>query len=87
MVSKASNCTSRGIPRKLYFIAATLALTGGSFHEEACAYFLDPRFPHLGGIKISSPQNYADPSVQSQLARLDFVVLSSISIGGVVEPR
>ena len=76
MFSKASNRTSRGIPRGIHFIAATLALTGGSFHEEACAYFLDPRFPHLGGIKISSPQNYADPSVQTQLARLDFVVVN-----------
>jgi len=65
MFSKASNRTSRGIPRGLYFIAATLALTGGSFYEEACAYTIDPRFPHLGGIKISSPQNYVDPSVQS----------------------
>ena len=75
MFSKASNRTSRGIPRGIQFIAATLALTGGSFYEEACAYTIDPRFPHLGGIKISSPQNYADPSVQSQLARLDFVVV------------
>ena len=39
MFSKASNRTSRGISRRVYFIAATLALTGGSFHEEACAYF------------------------------------------------
>ena len=75
MSSKASNRTFRGIPRGIHFIAATLALTGGSFYEEACAYTIDPRFPHLGGIKISSPQNYADPSVQSQLARLDFVVV------------
>ena len=37
MFSKASNCTSRRIPRGVYFIAATLALTGASFHEQACA--------------------------------------------------
>ncbi|MGH8568760.1 MAG: hypothetical protein ACREXX_16030 [Gammaproteobacteria bacterium] len=71
MPSKASNRTSRGVN----FIAATLALSGVSFYEEACAYSIDPRFPHLGGLKISSPQNYHDPAVQSQLARLDFVVL------------
>lgn len=83
MPSKASNRTSRGV----YFIAATLALTGGSFYEEACAYTIDPRFPHLGGLKISSPQNYADSSVQSQLARLDFVVVDFHFNWGVVEPR
>ena len=75
MPSKASNRTSGGVPRGVHFIAAILALTGGSFYEEASAYTIDPRFPHLGGLKISSPQNYADPSVQSQLARLDFVVV------------
>jgi hypothetical protein len=73
--SKASNRTSRDVPRGAHLIVATLALTGGSFYEEATAYNIDPRFPHLGGLKISSPQNYSDLAIQSQLARLDFVVV------------
>jgi hypothetical protein len=72
---KASNRTSRGVPRGVHFIAAILVLTGASFYEQACAYSIDPRFPHLGGYKISSPQNYGDPAIQSQLARLDFLVI------------
>ncbi len=75
MRSKASNRTSRGIPRRVHVIAATLALTGASFYEQAYAYNIDLRFPHLGGYKISSPQNYGDSAIQSQLARLDFVIL------------
>ena len=71
MPSKASNCASRGV----YFIAATLALTGASFYQQASAYTVKREFPRLGGTKISSPQDYDDPDVQRQLARLDFVVV------------
>lgn len=71
MPSKASNRTSRGV----YFIAATLALTGVSFYQPASAYTVKREFPRLGGTKISSPQDYDDPDVQRQLARLDFVVV------------
>jgi hypothetical protein len=83
MPSKANNRTSRGV----HFIAAILALAEASFYEQARAYTIDPRFPHLGGYKTSSPQNYGDPAIQSQLARLDFVVLDFYFNWGVVEPR
>jgi hypothetical protein len=62
-------------------------LAGGSFHEEACAYFIDPKFPHLRGFKISSPQNYDNEAIQNQLAKLDFVAVEFYSNWGVVEPR
>ena len=75
MFSKASNCTSRRIPRGVYFIAATLALTGASFHEQACAYYVKTTFPLLGGIVIGAPQNYGDASVQAQLAKLHYIVV------------
>jgi len=57
MFSKASNRTSRGVHRGVHVIAATLALTGGSFYEEACAYTVKTTFPRLGGTKIGSPQD------------------------------
>ena len=83
MPSKASNRTSGGV----YFIATTLALTGVSFYQQASAYTVKREFPRLGGTKISSPQDYDNPDVQRQLARLDFVVVDFYPNWGVVELR
>ncbi len=71
MPYKASDRGSRGFR----LMAATLAVSGFSFYQQACAVTAKPEFPRLGGAKISAPQNYDDPNVQSQLARLDFVII------------
>ncbi len=71
MPYKASDRTSRGFR----LIAATLAVSGFSFYQQACAFTATNEFPRLGGTKISAPQNYGDPAIQSQLAKLDFLIV------------
>jgi len=73
MPSKASNRTSRGI----HFIAATLALTGGSFYEQSAlaAPATKPAFPRIGQMLIGSPQPYGQASSQAQMARFDLVII------------
>lgn len=79
MPSKANNRTSGGVPRGAHFIAATLALTGGSFYEPQSAFAVPPlikySFPKIGQYNIGGPQPYADPSAQAQLARFDLVIM------------
>jgi putative glycosyl hydrolase-like family 15 (GHL15) protein len=56
-------------------VAALAALT--SFACVCAQAYEKPPFPRLGGIKISSPQNYQDPAYQEALAKLDLVVLNN----------
>ncbi len=73
MPSKASNPLCRS--ERFRFIGAILAFAGISLYQQVGAYELKTKFPRLGAYKISAPQNYGDPAVQSQLARADLVVV------------
>jgi len=75
--SKASNHTSSGVPRRVHFIAAILALSGASFYEQSALAVVakKPGFPKLGQMLIGSPQPYGEASSQAQMARYDLVII------------
>ena len=67
--------TCRSFPpsrSRLLTVPALSLLLG---QTDALAYTVKTTFPRLGGTKIGAPHAYKDASVQSQLAKLDYVLI------------
>jgi len=66
-------CRSFAPPRSRLLTVSALALLLGQ--TDALAYTVKTTFPRLGGTKIGAPHAYKDAAVQSQLAKLDYVLI------------
>jgi len=67
--------TCRSFPpsrSRLLMVSALSLLLG---QTDALAYTVKTTFPRLGGTKIGAPHAYKDAAVQSQLAKLDYVLI------------
>ena len=66
-------CRSFAPSRSRLLTVSALSLLLGQ--TDALAYTVKTTFPRLGGTKIGAPHAYKDAAVQSQLAKLDYIVV------------
>ena len=66
--------TRRLLPFAVALVAAFAAGRAAAESPDPVRHYKDT-FPKIAGLNIGSPQNYADPTYQSALAKYDFLIL------------